>query len=149
MPRLGPCPETGANSFCSSAPEHQALSPRCHLISSSWGFGGLSSFPDLNSKPRTPQFSPSLSCPSRCSASGRRYFAELRGADLTMALPEVQEWATGMELLVLRALLITFKISFYWRIVDLQCCLVSAVQQGDSVKWLYIHILFHCLIAGC
>ena len=66
-----------------------------------------------------------------------------------MALPEVQEWATEMELLVLRALLITFKILFYWRIVDLQCCLVSAVQQGDSVKWLYIHILFHCLIAGC
>ena len=156
MPRLGPCPETGANSFCSSAPEHQALSPRCHLISSSWGFGGLSGFPDLNSKPRTPQFSPSLSCPSRCSASGRRYFAELRGADLTMALPEVQEagccsrqWATEMELLVLRALLVTFKILFYWRIVDLQCRLVSAVQQGDSVIWLYIHILFHCLIAGC
>lgn len=48
VPRLGSCPETGANSFFSSAPEHQTLSPRCHLISSSWGFGGLSGSPDLN-----------------------------------------------------------------------------------------------------
>ena len=87
------------------------------------------------------QLNPSLSCPSRCSASGRRYFAEPRWADLIMALPKVQEagpcswqWVTEMEALVLRPLLITSQNLFYWRIVDLQCCLVSAY-----VRWIWLY----------
>lgn len=87
------------------------------------------------------QLNPSLSCPSRYSASGRRYFAEPRWADLIMALPKVQEagpcswqWVTKMEALVLRPLLITLQNLFYWRIVDLQCCLVSAY-----VRWIWLY----------
>ena len=38
-----------------------------------------------------------------------------------------------------------FPLDFYWRIVDLQCCVVSDVQQSESIIHIHTPTLFKIL----